>query len=81
MHIGWFLTSGLVQLVANLESFGYGHILLLSYNQGECEGLIKLIPSLGCVWTSFEFDPGTGLEERFLLWYLRCRRRTADMNM
>ena len=63
--------GGLVQLIANLEALGYGHVLLLSYNREECEGLLKLIPGLGCVWTSFAFDPGSGVEERFLLWFLR----------
>ena len=63
--------GGLVQLVANLEVLGYGHVLLLSYNQEECEGLVKLLPHLGCVWTSFAFDSEAGFEERFLLWNLR----------
>ena len=41
------------------------------YNQEECEGLVKLLPQMGCVWTSFAFDKDSGMEERFVLWALR----------
>ena len=72
--------GGLIQLISNLEHLGYGHVLLLSYDKSNCEGLVKLLPGLGCVWSSFSFGKGNGSgdvpEERFLpreiLWFLRC---------
>ena len=63
----------LVQLIANLESLGYGHVLLLSYGRKDCEGLIGEMPQMGCVWTQFTFDKGSGMEARFVLWFLRYR--------
>ena len=32
---------------------------------------MKLLPQMGCVWTSFAFDKDSGMEERFVLWALR----------
>ena len=64
--------GGLVQLISNLEHLGYGHVLLLSYDKSSCEGLIKLLPSLGCVWSSFSFGESKSIPyERYLLWFLR----------
>ena len=63
--------GGLIQLVSNLESLGYGHILLLSYNREDCKGMVKLFPSLGCVWSSFSFDSDSEMSDRFVLWYMR----------
>ena len=60
--------GGLIQLVANIEALGYGHILLLSYNRDDCKGLVKFFPGLGCVWTSFSFGADSGMEGRFVLW-------------
>ncbi len=63
-----------VQLVASFESLGYAHILLLSYNKEECDGLLQLLPSLGgCVWTSFKLNEDSGIHERYFLWFLRYR--------
>jgi len=68
--------GGLTQLISNLEHLGYGHVLLLSYDKKSCEGLVKLLPGLGCVWSSFSFgkDSRDVPEERFLLWFLRYIR-------
>lgn len=63
--------GGLVQFVSNMEALGYAHILLLSYDRKECQGLLKLLPSMGCVWASFSFEKDSGIEDLFLLWFLR----------
>ena len=68
--------GGLIQLISNLEHLGYGHVLLLSYNRKSCEGLIRILPGLGCVWSRFSFGADAGLingvpEARYLLWFLR----------
>ncbi|GAX80964.1 hypothetical protein CEUSTIGMA_g8399.t1, partial [Chlamydomonas eustigma] len=73
--------GGLLQVVSNLEYLGYSHILLLSYNREECEGLVKLLPQLGCVWTSFSFDPDSGMHERFVLWFLRYRTMVRALRL
>ena len=66
--------GGITQLISNLEHLGYGHVLLLSYDRTNCEGLVKLLPVLGCVWSSFSFGNGKDVpEERFLLWFLRYK--------
>ncbi|GAX79799.1 hypothetical protein CEUSTIGMA_g7239.t1 [Chlamydomonas eustigma] len=65
--------GGLIQLLSNLETLGYAHVLLLSYNREECEGLLALFPGIGCAWTRFAFDEESGVEERFLLWFLRYK--------
>ena len=64
--------GGLVQLVSNFESLGYGHLLLLSYSQGDCEGLVTLLPQMGCAWTRFSFGKDVGVGARYILWFLRC---------
>ena len=64
--------GGIVQLISNLEHLGYGHVLLLSYDRSNCEGLLGLLPGLGCVWSSFSFGGSKDIpEHRFLLWFLR----------
>ena len=64
--------GGLVQLVSNLKHLGYEHVLLLSYDRRSCEGLIKLLPSMGCVWSSFSFGVSKSIPaEKYLLWFLR----------
>ena len=65
--------GGIVQLISNLGNLGYGHVLLLSYDRSNCEGLLGLLPGMGCVWSSFSFGDSKDIpEHRFLLWFLRC---------
>lgn len=60
-----------LQAANSLHSFGLGHILLLGLTKTDCEAVNKVVPDIGCAWTSFVYPHDFGA--LFALWSLRYR--------
>lgn len=60
-----------LQAANSMHRFGFGHILLLSMTESDCQAINNVVPEIGCGWTTFVYPHDFG--PVYALWSLRYR--------